>query len=82
MQLDSQTMTLFTIVATFWIIVIGTARTHHRPWFPNIPVLAIFFFAIGVLLNRMRPFSGMYIIGGIHALLLVMLGFKLLSQKK
>ena len=79
---DPFNLTLFTIVAVFWTLVIRTAMALHKRWFPNLIILPLFFFGVGVLVNGMRPGWGTYAIGGLHLFLLVALGAKLASRRK
>ena len=79
---DTYTVSLFTIVLIFWLLVIQKARALGRPWFPNLLVLPFVFIGIGLWLNRLRPPWGTYIVGGVHALLLVMLAVKLSARRR
>ena len=80
--LDIYSVSLLTIVLLFWLLVVQKARALGRPWFPNLLILPIVFLGIGLWLNRLRPPWGTYIVGGVHALLLVMLAVNLSSSKR
>ena len=76
------TLTLFTSVLFFWLLVILKARSLHRPWFPNLLILPFCFLGIGLWLNRLSPPWGTYVIGGLHVILLGMLALKLSTKGK
>ena len=80
--LDAYDLTLLTIVIVFWTLVIQKARGVGRPWFPNLVIIPAFFITIGLVLNRMLPPWGTYLVGGLHVLLLGMLAVKLSRRSK
>ena len=82
MNFDTYTLTLFTIVLVFWTLVILKARSMGRPWFPNLIIVPAFLITLGLMINHFRPTLGTYLIGGLHALLMLLLAFKLSTEKK
>ena len=82
LPLDVYTLTLCTIVVVFWTVVIFKAQAIARPWFPNLLVVPAFFLIVGLSLNRFHPPAlGTYIVGAVHALLLVALMMKQMGRK-
>jgi hypothetical protein len=79
--LDVWNLTLYTIVAVFWLLVIRKAIAAGRAWFPNLVILPVFFAAVGVLLNARKPGLGAAAVGGLHVLLLLMLALRLARRR-
>jgi hypothetical protein len=80
--LDPFNWTLLTIVAVFWALVIRKAMALQKKWFPNLLIIPLFFFGVGVLLNAAKPGLGTYVIGGLHLLLLILLAANLTARRR
>lgn len=80
--LDPFNLTLITIVAVFWALVVRKAILAGRKWFPNLAIIPIFFIGVGLLINQVRAGWGTYAVGALHLLLLGLLAVNMASRRR